>query len=322
LSGRNFADVLESHLTAYLGRCAAWVQASEPWATIAGAVKQDPAPAVARVLGAWLAEDMATQGAPVGAAQAQEMRARSQQVERALMEALAAVAARLKEAGPMASSAEAAENLAELLGGESDQLADAVQHGFLRAAGAPMVALRRGITLEDVVPEGSRGERVRFSRPLAPPPGLALEPLAHLRQDVARLKHYAMRDTVARAFRPMSVVESSSFFKVVRPAVPFEGDLGQFKTLSGLANAADLWADEVRAGMFVGFEDRLKARSASALLGPSQEVRSILRALEMERAVADLNGALEHEPEAAAIPAEGLLALVIAAPLPTGGLTL
>lgn len=321
MTARNVADLLDGHVQAFLARAAKWVTAGEPWPAIATAAKQDGAVGAGRVLGSWLAEDIALQGAAQGAAQAGELRARAMQTERALQEAVAAAAKHLGGLGEASKAAEAAESLTELLGAEADQIVDAVQNGFIKASGAPLVALRRGLTLEDARPEGPKGDRIRFDKPVAPPPGLALEPLAHFRQDVARLKHYAMRDAVGRTFRPTSVAGSSSYFKVIRPPVSHEGDLGEFKALSGLANAADAWADEVRAAMLWGFEDRLKARSSLPLMGTASEVGAVLRALEIERCVADLNGALAREPESAAIPAEGLLALVIAAPLPTGGLT-
>jgi autotransporter translocation and assembly factor TamB len=130
-----------------------------------------------------------------------------------------------------------------------------------------------------------------------------------------------MRDAVARAFRPMPVGVSSSYFKVIRPPVSLEGDLGEFRTLSGLANGADAWADEVRTALLAGFEERLRVRGSLAVLGGAREWPLILRSLELERAVADLKGALEREVDSAAIPAEGLLALVIGAQLPQGGLT-
>jgi hypothetical protein len=308
-------------LGAFLKRAASMVDKDEPWGNIASAARQDPSVAVARALGAWVAEDLLSAGKPAGAAQVPELRHRASQVERMVGEVASGLANLSDARAASPTSMEAAENLREILTGEMDALSEAASLGFLKAAGAPVFPLRRGLTLEDLIPEGPRGERVRFSRPVAPPPGLALEPIAHLRQDLARLKHYGLRDAVGRSFRPMPVGVSSSYFKVIRPPVSLEGDLGEFRDLSGLANGADAWADEVRAALLHGFEERLRARGSTAALGPAGDWPLVLRSLELERAVADLKGALEREVDSAAIPAEGLLALVIAAPLPEGGLT-
>src|SRR6267378_5606001 len=317
----SFADLLEAQLGAFLKRAATKVDKDAPWSTIASAARQDPAVAVARALGAWVADDVVAQGKPAGAAQVPELRNRGAQVERMVGEVATFLWTVSDARAATPTAQDAAENLREVLTGEMDALSEAASAGFVKAAGAPLFPIRRGLALEDLVPEGARGERLRFARPVAPPPGLALEPLAHLRQDLARLKHYGLRDVVARAFRPMPVGVSSSYFKVIRPPVSLEGDLGEFRTLSGLANAADAWADDVRKALLAGFEERLRARGQTAALGPTAEWGQILRSLELERAVADLKGALEREVDSAAIPAEGLLALVIAAPLPEGGLT-
>jgi len=297
------------------------VDAGEPWPTILSAAKDDPGPSTARALGGWLAEDLVAQGRPQGAAQASEMRSRAAAAERAIGEAVAAVVSPTFLSSASPAAAEGRENLIDLFGGESDRLAEAVQEGFAKASGSPLVAVRRSLALSDILPEGPRNERVRFARPVGPPPGLALEPLAHLRQDIARLKHYTVHDAVSRTGRPMSIAASSSYFKVVRPPVSLDGDLAEFRAMSGVTNAADAWSDAARDGLMAGLEERLKVRGSQALLGNAGDASAVLRALEIERAAADLKGALSSDPDAAVIPAEGLLALVISAPLPDGGLT-
>ncbi len=321
MAGPTFADLLEGHAAAFLARAVLWVDHDEPWATIREAAKSDPGPAAARAAGAWVGEDLVAQGHPHGAAQAPELRQRSRAAERTVTEALGALSALGAGSNLSPSAAEARENLIDAMGGEVDAIIDALQQGFLKGAGAPLVALRRPLTLEDLAPEGARGERVRFARAVGPPPGLALEPVAQLRQDVARLKHYALREALGRGGRSLSLSASSTYFKVIRPPVSLNGDLSEFRAVSGVANAADAWADEVRDGLLQGFQERLKVRNAPALAGPGADVPALLGALEIERAGADLMGALSGDPESAIIPAEGLLALIISAPLPMGGLT-
>ncbi len=316
-----FAGVLEAYASAFLAKAVRWVDGGEPWATIAAAARLDNAVAAARALGAWLAEDLIAQGRAQGALQAPEARQRASAAERAVQEAIAALASLSGASSGAPAAAEARETLLDLFGGESDAILEALQAGFGKAPGWPLVAIRRGLALDDVHPEGPRNERVRFAKPVAPPPGLALEPLAHLRQDISRLKHYALHDAASRGGRPLSIAAASSYFKVIRPQVSLDGDLSETRAMSGVANAADAWSDAARYALASGFEERIKQREAQGLLGPPDEVAAVLRSLEIERAAADLKGALAHEPEASIIPAEGLLALIIAAPLPTGGLT-
>ena len=311
---------MEGLFSAYLAKAVAMVDASEPWGKIEAAAVADSGPAQAKALGAWLAEDIVQQGAPKGAADAPAMRARAAAAERAVAEAVAKLAAPTEASGLAPAAEEAREGLVELFAGEVDRLGEAVHEGFTKASGSPVVHIRRGLTLADVLPEGSRNERVRFAKPPAAPPGLALEPVANLRQDAARLKHYALHDAAARGGRAHSIAASSTYFKSIRPPVSLDGDLSEFRAMSGIANAADAWCDAARAGLASGFVERLKTRQSAALLGPANETAAVLKALEIERAVADLNGALAADPSSAIIPAEGLLALVVGGGL--GGATL
>jgi hypothetical protein len=321
LGNETFAGVLEAYASAFLSRAVKWVDAGEPWATIAAAARSDNASGAGHALGAWLAEDVIAQGRPQGALQASEARQRAASAERAVQEAVASLVSQGESSSGAPAAAEARETLLELFGGESDAISEALHAGFGKSTGWPLVAIRRDLALTDVHPEGPRNERVRFAKPVAPPPGLALEPLAHLRQDVARLKHYALHDAASRGGRPLSIVAASSYFKVIRPPVSLDGDLSETRAMSGVANAADAWSDAVRDALKAGFEERIKQRQGQALLGPLEDLASLLRSLEIERAAADFKGALAHQPEASVIAAEGLLALIIAAPLPTGGLT-
>jgi hypothetical protein len=321
VAGPTFADLLEGHAAAFLARAVASVDHDAPWATITQSARADAGPSAARAAGAWVAEDLVGQGRPQGAAEAGEMRQRSSAAERTVTEALEALVALGVASNLSPAAAEARESLLDSMGGEADAIIDAVQQGFVKASGAPLLALRRPLTLADLAPEGPRGERVRFAKPMAPPPGLALEPIAQLRQDVSRLKHYALQEALGKGGCVFSLSASSTYFKVIRPPVSLDGDLSEFRAVSGIANGADAWADEVRDGLLQGFLERLKARQAQALVGPAADVPAVLRALEIERAGADLKGALSGDPESSIIPAEGLLALIIAAPLPTGGLT-
>ncbi|HKZ58248.1 MAG TPA: hypothetical protein VJ547_00160 [Candidatus Thermoplasmatota archaeon] len=321
MAGTTFGALLEGHAAAFLARAVAWVDKDTPWAAIAEAARNDSGPSAARSAGAWVGEDIVAQGRPQGSAQAADLRQRASLAERTVTEALAGLSALGASGNLSPAAADARESLLEAMGGEADAIIEALQQGFPRGAGAPLVALRRPLTLADLAPEGARGERVGFARAVGPPPGLALEPIAQLRQDVARLKHYALREALGRGGRALSLPASSTYFKVIRPPVSLDGDLSEFRALSGVANAADAWADEVRAALLAGFLDRLKVREAPALAGAPSDVPPLLRALEVERAGADLKGALAADPESAVIPAEGLLALIIAAPLPAGGLT-
>jgi hypothetical protein len=304
-----FSKVLESNFSAFLTKAVALVDSNTSWPKIEAAAKADAGPLQARALGAWLAEDLLAQGPAKGAADAGVLRARAAAAERALGDAVAKLA--VSPGGAAPASEEARESLADLFGGEVDRLSEAIHEGFAKASGSPLVALRPGLALADILPEGVRNERVRFARPIAPPPGLALEPVAHLRQDVARLKHYALHEAAARGGRAQSIASASQFFRAVRPPVTLDGDLSEFRAMSGIANAADAWSDAVRDGLLGGFTERLKARQATGLLGTSLEYALALRALEIERAAADLNGALQSDPSALIIPAEGLLALVV-----------
>ncbi len=312
--------VLENQFSVFLARAVAMVDASEPWPKIEAAALGDLGPQQAKALGAWLAEDLVAQGAPKGAADAPAMRARAAATERVVSEAVAKLCAPpTTDSGPPAGE-EAREILADLFGGELDRLIEAVHEGFARASGSPMVALRPRLALADVLPEGLRNERVRFAKPAGPPPGLALETVAHLRQDVARLKHYALHDAAVHGGRGQSLAATSTYFKIIRPPVSLDGDLSEFRAMSGIANAADAWADAARGALLSGFLERLKARQAAFLIGAPTETSGVLRSLEIERAAADLKGALADDPRAAVIPAEGLLSLVVGAPLVAGGL--
>lgn len=314
----NYADLFEGHLRSFLKATTADVERGRPFGEIAQAAGADAAVAGARSVGMWVAEDVATGGPPKGAADASRMRERASRVERAAAEASKGIADLAGPASAAPASAEALEELAAVLGGEVDELQQVVARGFQQAAGAPLVTTRPGLGLVDLRPDGNQ---MAFARERGPPPALALEPVANLRQDVARIKHYALNDALGRAFRPMALAVSSSYFKSIRPPVQLEGDLFEFKSLSGIANAADAWTDAVQEAMMAGFVERLQARGSPSLVGSPAAHRDVLRALEMERAALDLVGALEKEPGAASIPAEALVLLVVPARLSPGGLT-
>src|SRR5690349_18699604 len=280
---------MEASFGAFLARAVKMVDASEPWPKIEALALADTGPSQAKALGAWLAEDALSQGPAKGAADAPSLRARAAAAERAVADAVAKLAAPSSHSLAPAAE-EARESLAEIFGGEVDRIAETAHEGFTKASGAPLVGLRHGLALGDVVPEGSRNERVRFAKPVAAPPGLALEPVAHLRQDLARLKHYALHDAAARGGRGQSIASSSVYFRSIRPQVSLDGDLSEFRAMSGLANAADAWSEAARGGILGGFTDRLKARQGTALLGTSGDPGAIVRALEIERAAADLAG--------------------------------
>lgn len=314
-----FATVMESQFSAFLTKAVAMVDSNTPWPKIEAAAQADAGPAQAKALGAWVAEDLLAQGQPKGAADAPQLRARAAAAERAIADAVSKLTVAPEGSSMAPAAEEARETLLDLFGGEVDRLGEAVHEGFTKAAGTPLVALRPGLALADITPEGARNERVRFGRAVAPPAGLALEPVSHLRQDLARLKHYALHDAASRGGRAQSLASASTFFKAVRPPVSLDGDLSEFRAMSGIANAADAWCDAARGGLYVGFVDRLKTRQATAYLGPAGDPINVLRSLEIERAAADLNGALKNDPGAAVIPAEGLLALIVGGGLSAGG---
>ena len=316
----HYAALFEGHLRAFLASAAGQVERGAPFAEIEAAARGHPAVAAARTVGMWVAEDLVPAGAAAaaGAADAARLRERASRVERAVADA----SKRLQElSGPASAapaSADAFEELAAVVGGEVDELQAATARGFMAAAGAPLVEVRPHLALEDLRAEGSR---MAFARARGPPPALALEPVANLRQDLARIKHYGLNDALQKAFRPMAYAVSSSYFKAVRPPVQLEGDLFEFKALSGIANAADAWTDAAQEALLEGFVERLRARGALALAGPEAARGEVVRALELERAALDLAGALDKEPASSSIPAEALVVLVVPAKLPAGGLT-
>ncbi len=314
----NFADLFEGHIGSFLKDAAGQVENGRPFGEIAAGAHSHPAVAAGRNVGLWVAEDVASAGAPSGAADAPRLRERASRVE----QAVAAASRQLLDlAGPASAapaSADAFEELAAVVTGEVDELQATVARGLMAAAGAPLVDTRPGLALADL---SAQGNRMTFARERRAPPALGLEPVANLRQDLARLKHYGLNDALQKAFRPMPYAVSSSYFKAVRPPVQLEGDLFEFKALSGIANAADVWTDAVQDALLAGFVERLGARDALPLCGPEDARPAIVRALELERAALDLVGALEKEPAASSIPAEALVVLVVPAKLSAGGLT-